>query len=95
MYILNTDDLISIFLLADPEAKVKRIMEKFEVSEDEVIAKMRRHDRNRKNYHNTYASYKWGDSRAYDLCINTSRLGLRASAEAIENYIRFRMQSET
>ncbi|MGN0389520.1 MAG: AAA family ATPase [Wujia sp.] len=91
----GTKGLISIFLLADRDAKVKRVMEKFDLDENEAIAKMKRHDRKRKYYHNTYASGKWGDSRTYDLCINTSRLGLEKTAEELVNYIRFRMEHDT
>lgn len=91
----ETKGLISIFLLADTDVKVKRIMEKFDLDEDDAIAKMRRHDRKRKYYHNTYSSHKWGDSRAYDLCINTSRLGLKATADELADYIRFRMEHDT
>lgn len=91
----GTKGLISIFLLADQDTKAKRIMEKFDLDENEAIAKMKRHDRKRKYYHNTYASGKWGDSRTYDLCINTSRLGLSKTAEELVNYIRFRMEHDT
>ena len=37
---------------------------------------------------------KWGDARTYDLTINSSRLGLDGTADALEAYIRTRIVSE-
>lgn len=83
--------LISIFLVGDTEVKKARIMKVKNVSGDEALAKMKRHDKNRKQYHNSFSDGKWGDSRYYDLCINTSRLGLQASAETLIQYIDARV----
>lgn len=79
----DNDGLISIFLVGDTDVKQKRIMEVKHVSADEALTKMKRHDKSRKQYHNSFSSGKWGDSRYYDVCINTSRLGLKASAEEL------------
>lgn len=83
--------LISIFILGDRVAKIKRIEEKYALSESEAKAKMNRHDKHRKMYHNKYSKYKWGDSRNYDVCINSSRLGVEGTAKALEEYIKDRM----
>ena len=37
---------------------------------------------------------KWGDARTYDLTINSSRLGLDGTAEALESYIKARISAE-
>ena len=51
---------------------------------------MERHDKYRKQYHNYYCKDKWGDSRAYDLCINSSRLGFDETVNELEDYINRR-----
>ena len=53
---------------------------------------MRRHDRTRKQYHNRYSENKWGDSRYYDICINSSKLGIEKTAVLLTEYIRERME---
>ncbi len=83
--------LISIFVVGDELAKIKRIMEVYKISESDAIAKIRRHDKKRKQYHNRYSSFRWGDSRYYDMCINSSRLGLEHTNAALEYYIRERI----
>lgn len=83
--------LISIFIVGDELAKIKRIMEVYKISESDAIAKIRRHDKKRKQYHNRHSSFRWGDSRYYDMCINSSRLGLEHTGATLEYYITERI----
>ena len=80
--------LVSFFILGDEETKVRRVMEREQVNEYDARAIARRGSWNHKSYHNYYCKGKWGDSRLYDMCINSSRLGLEKTADVIENYIR-------
>ena len=60
------EELISIFITGERQHKIKRVMEHFNLPENKAIAKMLRHDRKRKQYHNRHSDAKWGDSRLYD-----------------------------
>ena len=51
-------------------------------------------NKKRKNYHNYYCEGKWGDSRNYELSINSSKLGLDGTADMIEEYIRRKMNMQ-
>ena len=82
------EGLVSIFVTGEREAKIQHIMDKFSISREEAIAKIYKHDINRKRYHNHYSDFKWGDSRNYDVCINSSRLGPQGTAEVLEAYIQ-------
>lgn len=86
--------LISIFVSGDKQHKVERIMNKFHLSESEALLKMKRHDQKRKQYHNRHSDTKWGDSRAYDMCINSSPLGIDAAVRVLENYIQERLKNK-
>lgn len=86
----GNEALISIFILGDKEVKLKRIMDKFNLNESDAAAKIKRHDRNRKQYHNHYSDGKWGDSRLYDMCINSSRLGIDKTTAVIRHFIEER-----
>ena len=83
--------LISIFVVGDELAKISRIRDVYQLSESDAIAKIRRHDKKRKQYHNRHSSFRWGDSRYYDMCINSSRLGLEHTGAALEYYITERI----
>ena len=84
--------MVSIFILGNKDAKVKRIMNLFNLSEDDALDKIERENFRRKMYHNYYCKGKWGDSRNYDFSINDSVLGLKATADIIEDYVRKRME---
>ncbi|MFQ9716204.1 MAG: AAA family ATPase [Blautia sp.] len=80
--------LISIFVLGDWEDKIRRVMERHQITRDEAVTKMKRNDRERKRYHNRHSEIKWGDSRGYDICINSSKLGINKTADILELYIK-------
>ena len=82
----------SVFVVADMEDRVKNVAEQHKISPTEARAKIYRHDQGRKKYHNRYSSVKWGDSRGYDVCINSSRLGIEGTAKALEAYIAARLE---
>lgn len=79
--------LHSFFIRGDEEQKCRRVMEKYELDEKDAQELMRRQDRQRKNYHNFYCEGKWGDSRTYDLCVNSSRLGTDAVVDLLVKYL--------
>lgn len=87
----NYDSLISIFIGGDKKCRIKRIMDMFNLSEADAKAKIAKKDMLRKKYHNRHSDYKWGDSRHYDICINSSPLGVDGTVRVLENYIRERM----
>lgn len=85
------EGLVSVFILEDKEEKLVHVKDKYQLSDSEAALKMVRHDTKRKAYHNRYSDFKWGDSRGYDLCINSSRLGIEKTAAMIESYVKERI----
>ena len=79
--------LVSIFVLSDWEAKVERVMRIYELSKEEAESFIYRNDRKRKEYHNYYCKIKWGDSRNYDISVNSSRLGEEETVLMLKDYI--------
>lgn len=82
--------MVSIFVLGDKEAKIERICERLNLSKFDADIILNRQDKNRKSYHNYYCPVKWGDSRNYDICINSTRLGIDKTADFLEFYINER-----
>ena len=82
--------LISLFILGDMEAKIKRVMEVYEISENDAKILIEQKDKKRKRYHDYHTSAKWGDSRIYDLCMNSSKLGIEKTVDFITDYIKER-----
>lgn len=84
--------LISVFILGDKSNKVKRIMERYQVSEREAAKLIREKDNGRKQYHNSFCKGKWGKSTNYNLSINSSKLGIDATVKFLISYIDLRQQ---
>lgn len=87
------EGLVSFFITGDLGARVKRIQEVRAFNEADALAAVRRHDRSRSAYHNHHSEMKWGDSRNYDMCINSSRIGIDKTVDVIEMYIRDRYEA--
>ncbi len=88
----SVDGLISIFVNGNKECKIERVMKKYVLNRQEAIRKMERHDYRRKKYHNRHSDHKWGDSRYYDICINSSPLKVSGTVKVLENYIQERVK---
>lgn len=87
----DREGVISIFILGHKKEKTERVMERYQLSEMEAQIKMKRHDKTRKSYHNRHSEGKWGDSRTYDLCVNSSCLGVDKTVDLLEQYVKERM----
>lgn len=78
---------ISMFILGNKEEKIARIKEKYNLTTEDAYEKMVRHDKKRKAYHNSRCPGKWGDSRTYDICVNSSRAGIEHTVDLLIDYI--------
>lgn len=81
------DCMISIFILGDRKVKRERIMELYNMSESMAERFITEKDMKRKRYHNSYCEGKWGDSRNYDISINSSTLGVEKTVKLLVEYI--------
>lgn len=79
--------MIPIFINGDMDCKVARIVKKYGLTDDEAREYIKKMDRKRKYYHNSHCDTKWGDSRNYELTINSSRLGIEDSVKMLIWYI--------
>ena len=83
--------LIAIFVNCDIEKWVACVSKKYELSESQAADLMKKKDRARKMYHNINCDSKWGDSRNYELVINSSKLGVDKSVQMLIQYIDARV----
>ena len=87
-YILQEfKNCLNIFIYADEKSKIRRIMEKYDISDDKAKDMMIKKDKQRQSYYNYYSTKKWGRADSYDLCINSSVLGIDGTVKLITQYI--------
>lgn len=80
----------SIFITADMPDRIQRIMQHDGVDEAHAKEIATKGDKKRKAYHDYYANSGWGVADTYDLCINSSRLGIEGSVDIIHRFIESR-----
>ena len=85
--------LVSLFILGDMDKKIERVKEIYELNDDEAKKFITKKDKKRKRYHNYHCNGKWGDSRLYDLSINSSKLGIDKTIDILEQYIKSRIEN--
>lgn len=83
-YILrNEAHLFRVFVSADMDFRIQRVVKRDGISEDEARDRIRSMDKARSAYYNFNTEQKWGAAQNYDLCLNVSRWGTDGSVELI------------
>lgn len=87
-YILrNRDDLVRVFFYGDYSNRVKNIMERKDLAEDKAKKLIKEVDKDRASYYRYYTDQIWGDLDNYDLCIDSTKIGIAGSVAVIKSYI--------
>jgi cytidylate kinase len=83
-YVLrDREGMLSVFITADWEDRIARIVEKRGMSPREAEKFIYQGERRRASYYNYYTFKEWGDSASYDLCLNSSRFGIKGCVDII------------
>ena len=80
-------DVIDLFICGDMDVRIKRIMEKYQLNEQQAKDMIIKKDKQRKSYYDYYSSKKWGHVDTYDLSINSSTLGIEGTVNLINQYV--------
>ena len=81
---------LSIFITADTEDRINRIMKNEGLDREKAIEHIEKNDKRRRSYHDYYATSHWGEACSYDLCINSSCMGIEQTTDFIYNFIKSR-----
>ena len=87
-YILRDLDCLDVFICAPMEFRIQRLVVNEGLDPDEAESLMRRKDRTREAYYNFYTFGAWGVASNYDLCIDSSILGIDGTADCIIDFGR-------
>ncbi len=93
-YVLkDNENLVSIFICAPMDEKVKRVTEYYGVNPDKAVSTITKKDKKRRGYYNYYTDLDWGKAANYDMCIN-SKLGIEQCVNLIVQYVKERFNLE-
>lgn len=90
-YILrDRSDLVSVFILGDMDERLKCLERRQGLDVAAARKKIKEVDKDRSSFYKYYSDQVWGDAQNYDLCINSSRLGVEGTVKVIMDYIKTR-----
>lgn len=87
-YVLrNRKDVISVFIMGDMDFRIKTIMKRKGLKEDQAKKLIKEVDKDRSSYYKYYTDQIWGEAGNYDLCIDSSRIGIEGTVQVIKALI--------
>ncbi len=94
-YVLRDHSLvINIFISAALEDRIARIAQSEGIEPSEAKRIIEKCDASRASYYNYYTTREWGKASTYDLCINSSMLGIDSTVECLLKFIERRLSQE-
>lgn len=82
-YILRDMKTLNVFISAPIENRISRICERLNIGIEQAKSLINKKDKTRESYYNHFSLKDWGVASNYDLCINSSILGIEGSADLI------------
>ena len=94
-YILKDhENLIRVFIHADPKFCLDRSMERHSMSEREMARYIEKTDKFRGDFYRYHTGHEWYDARNYDLCLDSGKLGFERCVDEICSYTKIRFGEE-
>ncbi len=88
-YILrDMDNVLDVFITCPAEERASRVAERLGISPEEAGEMIEKKDRSRSEYYNYYTFGNWGVASTYDICLDSSRLGIEGTADLIIEFAR-------
>ncbi len=86
-YILrDMDNVLDVFITCPAEKRAERVAGRLGISMEEAAAMVEKKDKGRAEYYNYYTFGNWGVASTYDICLDSSILGIDETAEFIIAY---------
>jgi len=87
-YVLRDMECLDVFICAPLQDRVKRVAERTGMSGEEAEKHILKKEKARRDYYNFFTFGDWGVASNYDLCLDSSLLGLDGCADLIIEFGR-------
>ena len=82
-------NVLKVFIYAsDVEFKIERKMKLENTTREQTSKNIETIDKQRANYYKHFTDRTWGDRINYDICIDTSKVGIEKTVDILENYVK-------
>jgi len=91
-YVLrDLQDVVNVFITASMDFRVEQVMARHHfTTPEEAVRFIEQGEAERASYYNYYTGKKWGCADCYDLCIDSSVLGLTETEKIVAHFVRKR-----
>lgn len=88
-YILSDlADCLRVFIFADMDVRADRIVRLYGEKTDTPEKRLKDKDKRRSAYYRFYTDMEWGDTKNYDLLLNSGRLGIEKCVDILADLYR-------
>lgn len=84
----DKEDMISVFLTGEKNARVANMAEKREMSSKKAKEIVEKTDLRRREYQKYYTGEDWGSAHCYHLCIDETKFGIEGTVALIEAFLK-------
>ena len=94
-YILRDHpELVSVFVHANSDFRAARIAEEYKLPDAKVRDLLVKTDKKLANYYNFQSEKQWGAASSYNLCIESSEVGIDGAVDLIMDYINYKKKAK-
>jgi len=79
-------ECLNMFIHAKLDYRTQRVAKDLNLTMNKAKDLILKNDKQRASYYNYYTSKKWGDSRSYDLCLDSGEIGVEGCVDMILAY---------
>lgn len=87
-YVLRDMTCTSVFVCAPKKDRIVRVCNRMDITPDQAAKLIAKKDRGRENFYNYVTFGHWGVASNYELCLDSSVLGIEGTAEFIIDFAR-------
>jgi cytidylate kinase len=88
-------NVVNVFITASLEDRARLFMKEKGVSHEEALKRIEYIENRRASYYNYYTGKRWGEAKSYDLCIDSSILGIPETARFIADFVHKKLSTGT
>lgn len=85
---------IDVFITADMDDRIRRVAERKGCTPEQARKLIVTGESDRSSYYDYYTGKRWGHSDSYDLCVNTSHLGIEGTAQLIGDFLKMKSMKD-
>ncbi|MGI6501335.1 MAG: AAA family ATPase [Anaerostipes sp.] len=86
----DEEDVTTIFIHADEEIRIQRLMKKHDLNEKKARELMKKYDDRRASFQKYCTGQHWGIAKHYQLTIDSGHIGIKGTVKMIKQYIEYK-----